>query len=84
LHWKLLLEEYEETFENLPGKKLKNLITIADYLSLLDIDNMKIQEEEVLTLLSESGNSSISNIKLIFPMHIALIFNEQTKVKKSG
>jgi hypothetical protein len=43
----LLLEEYGVTFEYLPGKK--NLDTVADVLSHLDIDNLKIQEEEVLT-----------------------------------
>jgi hypothetical protein len=36
----------------------------------------------VLTLLSGSENNSISNIK--FPMHTALIFKEQAKVKESG
>jgi hypothetical protein len=39
---------------------------------------MKIQEEKVLTLLSGSQNS-ISNIE--FPVHTALIFLEQEKVK---
>jgi hypothetical protein len=77
LRWLLLLEEYGVTFEYLPGKK--NVATVADALSHLDIDSLKIQEEEVLTLLSGSENSNISNIK--FPMHIALIFKEQTKVK---
>jgi hypothetical protein len=56
--------------------------TVTDALSRLDIDSLKIQEdEEVLTLLSRSGNNSISNIKLRIPMHTALIFNEQAKVK---
>jgi hypothetical protein len=36
----------------------------------------------VLTILSESENNSISNIK--FPMHVALIFKEQAKVMKPG
>jgi hypothetical protein len=38
---------------------------VADALSRLDIDSLKIQEEteEVLTLLSGSENNSISNIK---------------------
>jgi hypothetical protein len=53
--------------------------TVADILSCLDIDRLKIQEEEVLKLLSGSENSSIRNIK--FPMHTALIFKEQEKVK---
>jgi hypothetical protein len=38
----------------------------------------------VLTLLSGSENNSISNIKLNFPMHTALIFKEQAKVKQPG
>jgi aspartate carbamoyltransferase regulatory subunit len=45
---------------------------------------MKIQEEEVLTLLSGSENNSISNIKLTIPMNTALIFKEQAKVKELG
>jgi hypothetical protein len=57
--WILLLEEYGVTFEYLPGKKN----VVVDALSRLDIDSMKIQEEEVLTLLSGSENNSISNIK---------------------
>jgi hypothetical protein len=74
----LLLEEYGVTFEYLPGKKN----VVADALSRLDIYSLKIQEEEVLTLLSGSENNSISNIKL--PMHTALIFKEQAKVKEIG
>jgi hypothetical protein len=35
----------------------------------------------VLTLFPGSENNSISNIKLIIPMHTALIFKEQAKVK---
>jgi hypothetical protein len=76
--WLLLLEEYGVTFQYLPGKKN----VVADALSRLDIDFLKIQEEEVLTLLSGSENNSISNIKVTFPMHNALIFKEQTKVKE--
>jgi hypothetical protein len=38
----------------------------------------------VLTLLSGSENNSISNIKLTTPMHTALIFKEQAKVKETG
>jgi hypothetical protein len=34
-----------------------------------------------LKLLSGSENSSISDIKLTIPMHTALIFKEQEKVK---
>jgi hypothetical protein len=80
--WLLLLEEYGVTFEYLPGKK--SLSAVADALSRLDIDSLKIQEEEVLTLLSGSENNSISNIKLTIPMNIALIFKEQAKVKNTG
>jgi hypothetical protein len=68
----LLLEEYGVTFEYPPGKK--NVVTVADALSRLDIDSLKIQEEEVLTLLSGSENSSINNIKLTTLMHNDLIF----------
>jgi hypothetical protein len=51
-------------------------------LSRLDIDSLKIQEEEeVFTLLSGSENNSISNIKSKVPMHTALIFKELSKVK---
>jgi hypothetical protein len=84
--WLLLLEEYGVTFEYLPGKKQKNVDYVADTLSRLDIDSLKIQEEaqEVLTLLSGSENNSISNIKLTIPMHTALIFKEQAKVKEPG
>jgi hypothetical protein len=70
------------TFEYLPGKKQNNIV--ADDVSRLDIDSLKIQEEEVLTLVSVSENNSISNIKLTIPMHTALILNEQAKVKDIG
>jgi hypothetical protein len=59
--WLLLLEKYGVTFDYLPGKKHDHVL--ADALSCLDIDSLKIQEEEVLTLLSGSENNSISNIK---------------------
>jgi hypothetical protein len=59
--WILLFEQYGVTFEYIPGKKQKNVV--ADGLSRLDIDSLKIQEEEVLTFLSGSENNSISNIK---------------------
>jgi hypothetical protein len=55
---------------------------VADTLSRMDIDILKIQEEEVLTLLSGSENNNINNIT--FPMHTALIFKEQAKVKEPG
>jgi hypothetical protein len=60
LRWLLLLEEYGVSFEYLPGKKQKNVV--EDALSRVDINSLKIQEEEVLTLLSGSENNSISNI----------------------
>jgi hypothetical protein len=50
--WLLLPEEYGVTFEYLPGKIQKNVV--ADALSTLDIDSLKIQEEGVSTLLSRS------------------------------
>jgi hypothetical protein len=80
--WLLLLEEYGVTFEYLPGKMHEN--DVADTLCRLNIDSLKIQEEEVLTLLSGSENNSISNIKLTIPMYTALIFKEQAKVKDTG
>jgi hypothetical protein len=82
--WLLLLEEYGVSFEYLPTNKQKNVGTAVDALSCLDIDSLKIQGEEVLTLLSGSENNSISNIKCIIPMHTALIFKEQAKVKEPG
>jgi hypothetical protein len=57
---------------------------VADALSRLDIDSLKIQEKELLTLLSGSENNSISNIKLAIPMDTVLIFKEQAKVKEPG
>jgi hypothetical protein len=82
--WLLVLEEYGVTFEYLPEKTKKKKSVLADGLSHLDIDSLKIQEEEVLTLLSGSENNSISNIKFTIPMHTALIFKEQSKVKEPG
>jgi hypothetical protein len=70
------------TFEYLPGKIKKNVASVEDALSCLDLDSLKIQEEEVLTLLSGSDNNSISNIKSTIPMHTALIFKEQAKVMR--
>jgi hypothetical protein len=80
--WLLLLEEYGVTFEYLPGNKQKNVV--ADALSHLDIDSLKIQEEAVSTFLSGSESNSISNIKLHIPIHTALIFKEQAKIKEPG
>jgi hypothetical protein len=59
--WLLLLEEYGVKFEYRLGKIQRNIV--ADALSRLDIDSLKIQEEEVLTLLSGSENNIINNIK---------------------
>jgi hypothetical protein len=58
--------------------------TVVDSLSRLDIHSLKIQEvaQEALSLLSGSENNSISNIKCTLPMHTALIFKEQAKVKE--
>jgi hypothetical protein len=53
----LLLEEYGVTFEFLPGKK--NVADVTDALSHLDIDILKIQEEEVLKLLSGSETTAL-------------------------
>jgi hypothetical protein len=88
--WLLLLEEYGVSFEYLsvPGKK--NVADVADALSRLDIDSLKIQEEteQVLTLLSGSENNSISNIKLTILMHTALIQrttkSQRTRIKRKG
>jgi hypothetical protein len=82
LRWLFIILEIGVTFEYLSEKKQKNVV--ADSLSCLDIDSLKIQEEEVLTLLSESENNSISNIKYTIPMHTALIFKEQAKAKDTG
>jgi hypothetical protein len=62
----------------------KNVVCVADALSCLDIHSLKIQEEEVLKLLSGSQNNSISNTNLSIPMYTALIFKEQAQVKKPG
>jgi hypothetical protein len=60
------------------------VVSIADALSRLDIDSLKIQKEEVLTLLSGSENNIIINIKSSIPMHTAFIFKEQAKFKEPG
>jgi hypothetical protein len=60
----------------------KDVYTVANALSSLDIDSLKIQEEESLTVLSGSENNTISNIKLT--IHTVLIFKAQAKVKESG
>jgi hypothetical protein len=53
--------------------------TVADALPHLDIDSLKIQEEEVLTLLSGSENDSISYIKFIVPMHTTLMKKQNSR-----
>jgi hypothetical protein len=58
LLWLLLLEEYGVTFEYLLG--MKNIATITDDWSCHDIDSLKIQGEDGLTLLSGSEKSHIS------------------------
>jgi hypothetical protein len=59
----LLLEEYVATFDYLLGKK--NVGTVANDLSSLYIDSVKIQQEteKSLTILSGSRKINISNIK---------------------
>jgi hypothetical protein len=64
--------------------KQKIVSNVADDISCLDIDSLMIQEEEVLTLLSGSENSSISYIKSAITIHTVLIFKEQAKVKEQG
>jgi hypothetical protein len=61
LHGQLLLEEYGVTLEYIPGKK--NVAAVADAISCLETNSLKIQEEEALTLLPESEKSRISNFK---------------------
>jgi hypothetical protein len=58
----------------------KNVGNVVDAQSRLDIDSLKSQEEEVLTIFSGSENNSISNIKSTIPMHTALILKEQVNV----
>jgi Integrase zinc binding domain len=50
---------------------------VADALSRLDIDEATIPQEEALAILSDSQHSNIE-----FPMHTALIFQEQIKVPR--
>jgi hypothetical protein len=54
LRWYLFLKEYGVTFEYLPEKKQKNVAVVADALSHLDIDSLKIQDnkKEELSFLS--------------------------------
>jgi hypothetical protein len=69
-----------ETLDYLLRKN--NVRAIADALSRLNIDSLKIQEKESLILLIGSENKSISNNE--FPMHTALIFKEKTIVIDIG
>jgi hypothetical protein len=78
--WLLILKEHGVIFEYLPGKN--NVVAVADALSHLDIDSLKIQEEEASTLFSRSGNISMINIEL--PMYNALIFKEQLNGNNQG
>jgi hypothetical protein len=48
--WLLLFEEYGVTFEYLQGKMHNKVGNVADALSRLDIDILKIQEEEAISL----------------------------------
>jgi hypothetical protein len=77
LRWLLLLKEYGVKFEYLPEKKSATVVENA--LSHLEIGSLNIQEEEVLTRLSGSENSITNHIK--FPIHTALTFKAQAKVK---
>jgi hypothetical protein len=71
LCWLLLLDEYGVTFEYMPRKKN----VVADALSCIDIDELKIPPEDVLTILSGSEHNNIKS-----PMYTDLIFSEQLKV----
>jgi hypothetical protein len=53
----LLLEEYGVIFEYLPEKKN----VVADALSRLDIDSLKIQEEEVRIIKQQHHQYQIDN-----------------------
>jgi hypothetical protein len=63
-----------------------NAIAYVSYR--LDIDNLKVQEEETLIVLSGSENNSISNIKLTIPMYIAMIQrtskSQGARIKRKG
>ncbi len=48
---------------------------MVDALSCLDIDELKIPQQEALAIPSESQHSNLK-----FPMHTALIFKEHIKV----
>jgi hypothetical protein len=49
---------------------------VADALSCLEIDELRIQFEEAFMFLPESEHSNIE-----FSMHSALIFKEQVRVQ---
>jgi hypothetical protein len=82
LRWILPIELYGLTFEYFPGIKQKNVDTLADALSRLDIDILNIQEEEALYLLSGSENNSISNIKSTIPLHTELNHQRTSKSRR--
>jgi ABC-type iron transport system FetAB ATPase subunit len=71
IHTSLIFREQSKVKDTRSREKVSRLI----------IDNLKIQEEKVLALLSVTENSIISNIKSTITMHTALIFKEQAKVK---
>jgi hypothetical protein len=73
------------------SQERQNVAVVADSLSRLDIDSLKIQEEaeEALTLLSGSENSNISKIKFNFPNEYCLDLqrtnkNQGTRIKRKG
>jgi hypothetical protein len=67
----LILEECEVTFQYLPRKKN----VVADALTFLDMDELKIPLDKVLKLYSESEDSSIK-----FPKHSSLMLKEQENI----
>jgi hypothetical protein len=60
--WLLVLEEYGLIFEYLPRNKNVGTVALTDALSRLDIDVLKIQEEDALTLrIRKTAASVMSN-----------------------
>jgi hypothetical protein len=56
-----------------------NVGTAVDDLLRLDIDSLKFQEEDLMTLILGSENNSISNVK--FPIHT--VSRNQDKEKRA-